>query len=141
MLGWVVDAVRHGRADDLYLIPTSIAYDQIQDVKDYAAEARGGEKKKESFGWALEAIRSLRRRYGNIHVRFAEPISVAKEIDLAQEDRTDLAEAGIRGHVPDLPGDADHPHRGRVDRAPVGPGYGDERPSDVAALDRRAGRR
>jgi glycerol-3-phosphate O-acyltransferase len=91
MLGWVVDAVRHGRADDLYLIPTSIAYDQIQDVKDYAAEARGGEKKKESFGWALEAIHSLRRRYGNIHVRFADPISVAKEIDLAQEDRTDLA--------------------------------------------------
>ena len=91
MLGWVVDAVRQGRADDLYLIPTSIAYDQIQDVKDYAAEARGGEKKKESFGWALDAIRSLRRRYGNIHVRFADPISVAKEIDLTQEDRTDLA--------------------------------------------------
>lgn len=90
MLGWTVDAVRQGRAEDLLLIPTSIAYDQIQDVKDYANESRGGEKRKESFGWALEAIRSLRRRYGNIHVRFAEPISVAKEIDLDTEDELDL---------------------------------------------------
>jgi glycerol-3-phosphate O-acyltransferase len=90
MLGWVVDAVRHGRADDLYLIPTSIAYDQIQDVADYANEARGAEKHKESFGWALKTIRSLRRRYGNIHVRFADPISVAKEVDLDSDDETDL---------------------------------------------------
>ncbi|MFP5332042.1 MAG: 1-acyl-sn-glycerol-3-phosphate acyltransferase [Acidimicrobiia bacterium] len=90
MLGWVVDAVRQGRADDLYLIPTSIAYDQIQDVKDYANESAGGEKRKESFGWALDAIRSLRRRYGHIHVRFAEPISVAKEVDLASDEELDL---------------------------------------------------
>ncbi|MDX1448106.1 MAG: 1-acyl-sn-glycerol-3-phosphate acyltransferase [Acidimicrobiia bacterium] len=90
MLGWVVDAVRNGRADDLYLIPTSIAYDQIQDVKDYANESAGGEKRKESFGWALDAIRSLRRRYGHIHVRFAEPISVAKEVDLQSQEELDL---------------------------------------------------
>ena len=90
MLGWVVDAVRHGRADDLFLIPTSIAYDQIQDVKDYASESAGGEKRKESFGWALDAIRSLRRRYGHIHVRFAEPISVAKEVDLTSNEEIDL---------------------------------------------------
>jgi glycerol-3-phosphate O-acyltransferase len=90
MLGWVVDAVRQGRSEDLYLIPTSIAYDQIQDVKDYADEAAGGEKRKESFGWALDAVRSLRRRYGNIHVRFAEPLSVAKEVDLSSEDTLDL---------------------------------------------------
>ncbi|HVR32093.1 MAG TPA: 1-acyl-sn-glycerol-3-phosphate acyltransferase [Acidimicrobiia bacterium] len=90
MLGWVTDAVRQGRADDLYLIPTSIAYDQIQDVKDYANEAAGGEKRKESFGWALDAIRSLRRRYGNIHVRFADPISIAKEVDLSKEAEMDL---------------------------------------------------
>lgn len=90
MLGWVVEAIRQGRADDLYLIPTSIAYDQIQDVGDYAREAAGVEKRKESFGWALAAIRSLRRRYGNIHVRFAEPLSVAKELDLASDDPLDL---------------------------------------------------
>ncbi len=80
LLSWVVDSVRRGHADDLYLIPTSIAYDHIQDVADYAREARGGEKQRESFGWALSAIRSLRRRYGDIHVRFGDPISVTKEL-------------------------------------------------------------
>ncbi len=90
MLGWVVDAVRQGRSEDLYLIPTSIAYDQIQDVGDYADEATGGEKQKESFGWALHAIRSLRRRYGNIHIRFAEPMSVVKEIDLHRDEPLEL---------------------------------------------------
>lgn len=81
MLGWVVDAVRRGKAEDLYLIPTSIAYDQIQDVGDYASEATGAEKQKESFSWAWKAIKSLKRRYGNIHVRFAEPISINKELE------------------------------------------------------------
>ena len=90
MLGWVVDAVRRGKADDLFLIPTSIAYDQIFDVADYASEARGGDKQAESFGWALDKIRSLRRRYGNIHIRFAEPISVSKEMDLESEAQLDL---------------------------------------------------
>lgn len=90
MLGWAVDAVRQGRADDLYLIPTSIAYDQIQDVSDYANEATGGEKRKESFSWAVDAIRSLRRRYGNIHVRFADPISLAKEVDSGSNEDLDL---------------------------------------------------
>ncbi len=90
LLGWVVDSVQRGKADDLYLVPTSIAYDQIQDVADYATEARGGEKQKESFGWALSFIKSLRRRYGNIHIRFAEPLSVAKEIPVGDEDEVSI---------------------------------------------------
>jgi glycerol-3-phosphate O-acyltransferase len=90
LLGWVVESVQRGNADDLYLIPTSIAYDQIQDVADYASEAQGGEKTKESFSWAFSAIRSLRRRYGNIHVRFAEPLSVRKEIPVGTEDEVSI---------------------------------------------------
>jgi len=60
------------------LIPISIAYDQIQDLGSYASEAAGSAKEKESLSWVLSAIRSLGRRYGNIHVRFGEPLSVAK---------------------------------------------------------------
>jgi glycerol-3-phosphate O-acyltransferase len=90
LLGWVVESVHRHKADDLYLIPTSITYDQIMDVADYASEARGGTKEKESFGWALKAIRSLRRRYGNIHVRFAEPMSVSKEIPPGDDDEVSI---------------------------------------------------
>lgn len=82
MLGWVVDSVSRGRAEDLYLIPTSVAYDQIFDVADYALEASGAEKAKESLGWFLRKLRTLRRRYGNIHVRFGQPISLRHEFDL-----------------------------------------------------------
>jgi glycerol-3-phosphate O-acyltransferase len=80
MLSWVVDSYRRGMADDIYLLPISIAYDHIQDVDAYAAEASGQEKEKESFAWALKVIRSLRRRHGDIHIDFGEPISVAKEL-------------------------------------------------------------
>ena len=62
------------------LLPVSIAYDQIQDVGDYAAEQRGGRKQKESFRWMVKAIRSLRRRYGRIYLRFGEPIFLSERL-------------------------------------------------------------
>lgn len=76
LLSYVVDSLRRGKADDIQLVPVSIAYDQIQDVPDYAREAQGKEKERESIGWLLRAVRSLRRRYGDIYIRFGEPVSV-----------------------------------------------------------------
>lgn len=87
MLSWVVDSYQRATAEDLYLLPISIAYDQIQEVPAYVREATGGTKEKETFSWVLRFARSLRRRYGDIHIRFAEPISVASE--LAEADLTD----------------------------------------------------
>ncbi|MEX0797572.1 MAG: 1-acyl-sn-glycerol-3-phosphate acyltransferase, partial [Acidimicrobiia bacterium] len=75
LLNYVVDAQRRGKADDISLIPVSIAYDQIQDVPDYAREAQGKSKEKESIGWLFRSVRSMRRRYGDIHIRFGEPLS------------------------------------------------------------------
>jgi len=80
MLAYVVDAYLRGKADDVHLIPVSIAYDQIQEVREYAAEQRGRPKATESFGWFLGVIRRLRRRYGIIHIRFGEPLSLAKAL-------------------------------------------------------------
>ncbi len=80
MLAYVVDAWRRGRAEDVLLVPVSIAYDQISDVGDYSREARGGVKQKEGLGWFVKMIRSLKRSYGNIHVRFGEPVSLRGEL-------------------------------------------------------------
>ncbi|MDP1829044.1 MAG: glycerol-3-phosphate 1-O-acyltransferase [Archangium sp.] len=80
MLAYVVDAWRRGRADDVLLVPVSIAYDQISDVGDYSREARGGVKQKEGLGWFVKLLRSLKRSYGNIHVRFGEPVSLRAEL-------------------------------------------------------------
>ncbi len=86
MLHYVVDSLRRGKAEDIQLIPVSIAYDQIQDVPDYAREAQGRTKEKESIGWLVKAVRSLRRRYGDIYIEFGEPISVASFIGSITSD-------------------------------------------------------
>ena len=83
MLAYVVDAFRRGKSEDVYLIPTSIAYDQIQDVSDYVAEQRGAAKQKENLGWFFRVIRALRRRYGQIYINFGEPLSLATALESA----------------------------------------------------------
>jgi glycerol-3-phosphate O-acyltransferase len=86
LLAYVVDALRRGKTDDLQLVPVSIAYDQIQDVPDYAREAQGREKERESLGWLVRSVRSLRRRYGDIHITFGEPIAVKETLASIEGD-------------------------------------------------------
>lgn len=89
MLVYVADSLAAGKSDDVYLIPTSISYDHIQEVGAYADEQRGIAKEKESFAWMVKTVRQMRKRYGNIHLRFGEPLSLHKEIDatLTGDDR------------------------------------------------------
>ena len=81
MLSYVADSWRRGSCEDVVLVPISIAYDQIQDVGAHAAEQRGGAKEKESFSWMIKVLRSLRRRYGRIHVTFGEPLSLSEVLE------------------------------------------------------------
>jgi glycerol-3-phosphate O-acyltransferase len=90
LLNYVVDAQRRGKSEDIQLIPVSITYDQIQDVPDYAREAQGRGKERESLGWLWRAVRSLRRRYGDIHIRFGEPVSVASVVARIGDDERSL---------------------------------------------------
>lgn len=85
LLHYVVDSLERGKSEDVYLIPVSISYDHIQDVPDYAREAQGRDKEEESLGWMVRAIRSLRRRYGDIHIRFGEPLSLATALENTTE--------------------------------------------------------
>jgi glycerol-3-phosphate O-acyltransferase len=99
LLAYVADAYRRGKADDVLLVPVSIAYDQIQDVADYAAEQSGAPKRPESFGWFVGLVRRLGRRYGEIHIRFGEPISLAKSLgrpDPAAEPAPDERSLAVR---------------------------------------------
>jgi len=89
LLHYIVDSLHDSKADDIKLIPVSIAYDQIQDVPDYAREAQGKTKEKESIGWLVKAVRSLRRRYGDIHIRFGEPVSMSSVLDGIDSEEAD----------------------------------------------------
>jgi glycerol-3-phosphate O-acyltransferase len=76
LLSYVVDSYLRGKSEDVILIPVSIAYDQISEVGDYAAEQRGAPKQREGIGWLFRFLKSLGRRYGNIDLRFGEPLSL-----------------------------------------------------------------
>jgi len=76
LLVYLVDAWRDGRIDDLQLLPVAITYDQLQEVAEYAGEARGGAKVAESLGWLLRFVRAQRGRFGAVYVRFGEPLSL-----------------------------------------------------------------
>ena len=98
LLNYVVDSYRRGKAEDIQLVPISIAYDQIQDVPDYAREAQGKTKEKESITWLVRAVRSLRRRYGDIYIRIGEPVSVSSVVDTIEAgdpDSLGLQKAGF----------------------------------------------
>ncbi len=85
MLSYVADSFRRGVSDELYLIPTSIGYDQIIDLDSYSAEQRGEGKEAEGAGWLVRTVRRLKLRSGKVHVRFGEPLALAKELSLTSE--------------------------------------------------------
>lgn len=76
MFAYVVDAYRRGKSDDVFMVPVSIAYDQIQDIGDYVREQRGGAKEHEGIRWVMHMARRLRHNYGAIHISFGEPLSL-----------------------------------------------------------------
>jgi glycerol-3-phosphate O-acyltransferase len=86
LLAYVVDAYRRGKSEDVHLVPVAIAYDQIQDVGDYTPSNAGAAKQRENFGWFLKVVRNLRRRYGAIHLRFGEPVSLSQVMGPSNPD-------------------------------------------------------
>jgi glycerol-3-phosphate O-acyltransferase len=96
LLTYVADACREGRTDDVVLVPVSIAYDQLQEVGEYAREARGDSKSAESVRWLVKAFQEQRGRFGKIYVRFAEPISLQAALEASDDDeRLALQKVGI----------------------------------------------
>jgi glycerol-3-phosphate O-acyltransferase len=87
LLRYIADACREGRTDDVAMIPVSIVYDQLNEIGEYASEAKGATKKPETLAWALKFMRSQHGHFGKIYVRFGEPISLraAVELDVAGE--------------------------------------------------------
>ncbi len=76
LLSYAVDSYARGKCEDLILIPVSVAYDQISEVADYAAEQRGAPKEREGIGWLYRFLKGLGRKYGKIDLRFGEPLSL-----------------------------------------------------------------
>ncbi len=76
LLKYVADAARPLGDEAVSYIPVSVSYDQIPDVIDMAAQEAGATKKPESLGWFVDYIRRLGDRFGNIYIRFGEPVQM-----------------------------------------------------------------
>ena len=88
MLRYVVDGCRRSQVHDVHFVPTSITYDQLLEVDEYARELGGQEKERESFGFLVRMIRSLRGRdFGRVYVRFGEPIALREHLERTGDDR------------------------------------------------------
>ncbi|OBF82877.1 glycerol-3-phosphate acyltransferase [Mycobacterium sp. 852002-51163_SCH5372311] len=77
LMSYVADAYLDGRSDDILLQGVSICFDQLHEVAEYAAYARGAEKTAEGFSWLYNFIKAQgERNYGKIYVRFPEAVSM-----------------------------------------------------------------
>src|SRR5215472_7423274 len=76
LLAYVAEAVARGQADDAWLVPVAITYDQLREVSAMAAEQAGAAKKPEGLSWLADYARGQLDRIGTVYVRFAEPISL-----------------------------------------------------------------
>jgi len=89
LLSYVAGAFRDGRTDDILLQPVSISFDQLHEIAEYAAYARGAEKKPEGIGWFYRFVKAQgERQYGKIYVRFPPPVSMRQYLGAIGEDTT-----------------------------------------------------
>lgn len=98
LLAYVAEAFRQGRADDVVIVPVSIAYDQLQEVREFSHEAKGGAKAGESIAWLVKSFREQRGRFGRIYVRFGEPLSLRQAlagVPDGDEERLALQKVGL----------------------------------------------
>jgi glycerol-3-phosphate O-acyltransferase len=76
LLTYLAEAVERGRAEDAYLVPVSITYDQLREASAMAAEQGGAAKKAEGLSWLASYAKGQMFRIGTVHVGFAEPLSL-----------------------------------------------------------------
>jgi glycerol-3-phosphate O-acyltransferase len=81
LLAYVAEAIARGRAENAYLVPVAITYDQLREVSAMAAEQGGAAKKSEGLPWLASYAKGQLARVGTVHVRFAEPISLRAALD------------------------------------------------------------
>jgi glycerol-3-phosphate O-acyltransferase len=76
LLAILMQAVEEGYCDDLIFVPCAINYDRVMEEGAYLKEIKGSSKKQENLAQLVRARSVLKRRYGTVYVKFAQPISL-----------------------------------------------------------------
>lgn len=96
LLHYLVAGLEDEPGRDVVLVPTSIVYDQLQEVGAMADEQRGATKQGEGLRWLADYVRAQRRNVGTARVRFGEPFSLRQALDEAQEGPAQLEKVAFR---------------------------------------------
>ena len=86
LLNYLVHAIKTGAAKDVILVPTSICYDQLHEVRAMMDQETSGSKPKEGLPWLIDYARTQQTWIGHVHVRFGEPMSLAERLAEAGDD-------------------------------------------------------
>jgi glycerol-3-phosphate O-acyltransferase len=76
LLAILMQAVEEGYCDDLIFVPCAINYDRVLEEGAYLKEVKGSSKKQESLAQLVRARSVLKKRYGTVYVKFAQPMSL-----------------------------------------------------------------
>ena len=71
-----MQAVEEGYCNDLIFIPTAINYDRVLEEGAYLKEIKGSTKQEENISQLVRARRVLKKRYGRVYVKCAQPMSI-----------------------------------------------------------------
>lgn len=67
-------------------VPVSIGYDMIPDVPAMTAESQGGKKESESLGGVVKYFRRLGKQFGQISIRFGDPVKISDDTPIPDID-------------------------------------------------------
>lgn len=113
ILRYITDAVDEIDGPEVYLVPTSIVYDQLHEVEAMTTEAYGAVKRPEDLRFLVRLARQQGERLGRAYLDFGEPLPLRKRL---QEMRAD--KSGTGSEIERIALDVEH----RINRAtPVTP--------------------
>lgn len=113
ILRYLADAVDEIDGPEVYLIPTSIVYDQLHEVEAMTTEAYGAVKRPEDLRFLVRLARQQGQRLGRAYLDFGEPLPLRKRLEELRAE-----EAGAGTEIERIALDVEH----RINRAtPVTP--------------------
>ena len=116
ILRYIADAVDEIDGPEVYLVPTSIVYDQLHEVEAMTTEAYGAVKRPEDLRFLVRLARQQGERLGRAYLDFGEPLPLRKRLEELRALHTSASGAGTE--IERIALDVEH----RINRAtPVTP--------------------
>lgn len=113
ILRYISDAVDEIDGPEVYLVPTSIVYDQLHEVEAMTTEAYGATKRPEDIRFLIRLARQQGTRLGRAYLDFGEPLPLRKRLEKLRAE-----ESGAGTEIERIALDVEH----RINRAtPVTP--------------------